>query len=69
MCHYCGCRELPLLRDYIAEHERAMDHGGEAVRALDRGEHERARELLTAMADELRSPLARRGERALRGDA
>ena len=55
MCHYCGCRELPLLRDYIAEHERAMDHGGEAVRALDRGEHERARELLTAMAGELRS--------------
>lgn len=46
MCHYCGCRELPLLRDYIAEHERAMDHGGEAVRALDRGEHERARELV-----------------------
>jgi iron-sulfur cluster repair protein YtfE (RIC family) len=45
---------MPLLRDYIAEHERAMAHGGAAVRALDRGEHDRARELLVAMADELR---------------
>ena len=53
MCHYCGCREIPLLRDYIAEHERAMNRGGDAVRALDRGEHERAGELLAAMAEEL----------------
>lgn len=55
MCQYCGCREMPLLRDYIAEHERAVDHGREAVRALDRGELDQARELLTAMFDELRS--------------
>ena len=55
MCHYCGCREIPLLRDYIAEHERAMNHGGDAVRALDRAEHDRARRLLAAMAEELRS--------------
>lgn len=27
---------MPLLRDYIAEHERAVDHGREAVRAMDR---------------------------------
>ena len=20
MCHYCGCRHIPLIRDYIAEH-------------------------------------------------
>ncbi len=46
---------MPLLRDYIAEHERAMNHGGAAVRALDRGEHDQARELLAAMAAELRS--------------
>jgi len=46
---------MPLLRDFIAEHERAMNHGGEAVRALDRGEHDRARELLAAMGDELQS--------------
>jgi len=55
MCQYCGCREMPLLRDYIAEHERAMNHGGAAIRALDAGDIERARELLAAMADELRS--------------
>ncbi len=55
MCQYCGCREMPLLRDYIAEHERAINHSGAAMRALDRGEHGLARELLAAMADELRS--------------
>ena len=55
MCQYCGCRDMPLLRDYIAEHERAMNHGGGAVRALDRGEHNQACELLAAMAEELRS--------------
>ena len=55
MCHYCGCREMPLLRDYIAEHERVVNLGGEAVRALDRGDHGRAGDLLTAMAEELES--------------
>jgi iron-sulfur cluster repair protein YtfE (RIC family) len=55
VCHYCGCRDMPLLRDYIAEHERATNLGGDAVRALDRGEHDVARELLTAMGTELRS--------------
>ena len=55
MCHYCGCRDMPLLRDYIAEHERATNLGGDAVRALDRGEHALARELLSAMGTELRS--------------
>ncbi|MDH6247691.1 hemerythrin domain-containing protein [Mycobacterium sp. OTB74] len=46
---------MPLLRDYIAEHERALNHGGEAVRALDRGEIDSAREHLALMGDELRS--------------
>ena len=55
MCHYCGCREMPLLRDYIAEHERVVNLGGEAVRALDRGDHGRAGDLLEAMAGELES--------------
>lgn len=32
MCHYCGCRDMPLLRDYIAEHERVINLGGAAVR-------------------------------------
>ncbi|MEO7235159.1 MAG: hemerythrin domain-containing protein [Lapillicoccus sp.] len=46
---------MPLLRDYIAEHERAVNLGGAAVRALDAGDPSRARELLAAMAEELAS--------------
>ncbi len=53
MCHYCGCREMPLIRDFIAEHERAINFGGDAVRAIDRGELDRARILLGEMATEL----------------
>ena len=44
---------MPLLRDYIAEHERATNFGGEAVRAIDRGDLGRARHLLGEMATEL----------------
>lgn len=55
MCHYCGCREMPLLRDYIAEHERVVNLGGAAVRALDRGDTAHAQASLAAMAEELRS--------------
>ena len=44
---------MPLLRDYIAEHERAINFGGEAVRAIDRGDLGRARHLLDEMATEL----------------
>jgi iron-sulfur cluster repair protein YtfE (RIC family) len=55
MCHYCGCREVPLIRDYVAEHERAINLGGDAVRAIDRGELSNARALLDAMGAELRA--------------
>jgi iron-sulfur cluster repair protein YtfE (RIC family) len=55
MCHYCGCRDMPLLRDYIAEHERVINLGGAAVRALDQGDKDHARALLASMADELGS--------------
>ena len=55
LCHYCGCRDMPLIRDYVAEHERATDLGGEAVRALDRGELGVANRLLRVM---LTAPLA-----------
>jgi iron-sulfur cluster repair protein YtfE (RIC family) len=55
MCHYCGCRDIPLIRDFIAEHERATNLGGDAVRALDRGDLVRARALLHNMGVELRS--------------
>lgn len=55
MCHYCGCRDMPLLRDYIAEHERVVNLGGAAVRVLDRGDQHQAGILLASMADELGS--------------
>ena len=55
MCHYCGCRDMPLLRDYVAEHERVVNLGGAAVRALDRGDPGHASELLAAMGEELTS--------------
>ena len=53
MCHYCGCRQMSLIRDYIAEHERASDLGGDAVRAIDSGDLGEARRCLDAMAAEL----------------
>jgi hypothetical protein len=39
MCHYCGCRQIPLIRDYIAEHERSLAHANEAIRAIDRRDY------------------------------
>jgi len=46
---------MPLIRDYIAEHERAINLGGGAVRAIDAGDLHKARDLVRAMAAELRS--------------
>ncbi|MER7175337.1 hemerythrin domain-containing protein [Streptomyces mesophilus] len=53
MCHYCGCRDIPLIKEFIAEHERVTDAAGDAARALDAGDVERARELVAVMAREL----------------
>jgi hypothetical protein len=50
MCHYCGCRHVSLIRDYIAEHERVTDLGGDAVRALDVRDWEEARRCIQEMA-------------------
>ena len=33
MCHYRGCRDMPLIRDFIAEHEQALDCADHVVRA------------------------------------
>ena len=55
MCHYCGCRQMPLIRDYIAEHDRALDLGDRAVRALGSGDPQAAAALVETMAAELRS--------------
>ncbi|MFG3281899.1 hemerythrin domain-containing protein [Streptomyces sp. NPDC048111] len=53
MCHYCGCREIPLIKEFIAEHERVTDAAGDAQRALAAGDTARARELVAFMAGEL----------------
>ncbi|MFE0178784.1 hemerythrin domain-containing protein [Streptomyces sp. NPDC059002] len=53
MCHYCGCRDIPLIKEFIAEHERVTNAAGDALRALDRGDTARAGELVEVMAREL----------------
>jgi hypothetical protein len=35
-------RHVSLIWDYIAEHERVTDLGGDAVRAIDEGDPEKA---------------------------
>jgi hemerythrin-like domain-containing protein len=55
MCHYCGCREIPLIREFIAEHEVVTDLAGAAVRALDQGAVDRAALLVARMAELLRT--------------
>ncbi|MGV0790597.1 hemerythrin domain-containing protein [Mycolicibacterium sp. XJ1819] len=55
MCQYCGCRDVPLIRDYISEHATSLNLGREAVHAIDRGDLQSANRLLAEMADELRS--------------
>jgi iron-sulfur cluster repair protein YtfE (RIC family) len=46
---------MPLIRDYVAEHERATTLAGDAVRALDRGDLATARKLLVELHTELSS--------------
>lgn len=55
MCHYCGCRDIPLIKEFIAEHESVTDAAGDALRAMDAGDTDRARELISLMARELTS--------------
>ncbi|MEW5627774.1 hemerythrin domain-containing protein [Streptomyces hydrogenans] len=62
MCHYCGCRDIPLIKEFIAEHEAVTDLGGDAVRALDAGDRARAAALAAEMAVRLRGHWA--GEEA-----
>ncbi|MFE1412262.1 hemerythrin domain-containing protein [Streptomyces sp. NPDC058746] len=49
MCHYCGCRQIPLIKEFIAEHESVTDAAGDALRALDAGDHAKARALTLDM--------------------
>ena len=53
MCQYCGCRQIPLIRDYIAEHAQIVDAGDEALRALEQGDVHAARHSLSHMRETL----------------
>ncbi|MEU2245357.1 hemerythrin domain-containing protein [Streptomyces sp. NPDC019224] len=53
MCHYCGCREIPLIKEFIAEHESVTDTAGAALRALDDGDRGRVADLVARMEREL----------------
>ncbi|MEU1433340.1 hemerythrin domain-containing protein [Streptomyces sp. NPDC005786] len=55
MCHYCGCRDIPLIKEFIAEHESVTDAAGGALRALDSGDRALAAELVARMGRELRA--------------
>ncbi|MEU5383117.1 hemerythrin domain-containing protein [Kitasatospora cineracea] len=55
MCHYCGCREIPLIKDFIREHEAATDLTGEIARLLEAGDPAAAGALLAPLAAELAS--------------
>ena len=55
MCHYCGCRHIPLIRDYIAEHEHVLDLGHRALEEVGRGAHDAAQATVVEMREELRS--------------
>lgn len=39
MCQYCGCRAVPLIRDYIAEHDHVLNLLDGALRAIAVDDH------------------------------
>jgi iron-sulfur cluster repair protein YtfE (RIC family) len=55
VCHYCGCRQIPLIRDYIAEHELVLQLGSRAVEEAGQGATALAQATLMQMRAELRS--------------
>lgn len=46
---------MPLIQDYIAEHDHAVDVSAEAIKAMDAGDHARTRELLGQLAENLKA--------------
>ena len=55
MCHYCGCRHVPLIRDYVAEHELVVDLGTRALHEAGTGHLDEAAVLVEQMRGELES--------------
>ncbi|MEV0249792.1 hemerythrin domain-containing protein [Nocardia sp. NPDC050712] len=54
MCQYCGCRDIPLIKEFIAEHEAVYNLSGEIERALERGDIAAARQQLAEIERKLR---------------
>ena len=53
MCNYCGCRALEPVAELAAEHVQILNLGEEIRRAVARGEHVVAAELLQTLHDVL----------------
>ncbi len=53
MCSYCGCRDIPLIKEFIAEHEAMLEAAAEAAEALRAGAVLRARGRLDLLARQL----------------
>lgn len=51
MCFYCGCREVPLIREFIGEHEVVTDLAAELGVALRAGDAVTAGALLAPFAE------------------
>ena len=54
MCEYCGCQALDAIAELTAEHDAVVELGGQARRALDRGDLDRAADRARAIAAVLR---------------
>jgi hemerythrin-like domain-containing protein len=50
MCFYCGCREVPLIREFIDEHEAVTDLAAEVALALRAADTEESGRLLDRLA-------------------
>ncbi|WP_194816628.1 hemerythrin domain-containing protein [Nocardia sp. XZ_19_385] len=55
MCHYCGCRDIPLIKEFIAEHEAVYNLSGQIERALEHGDIASAQRDLVAIERQLRA--------------
>ena len=53
MCLYCGCRDIPLIKEFVAEHETTLEVATEAAEALRAGAVLRARGRLDLLARQL----------------
>lgn len=53
MCSYCGCRDIPLLKQFIAEHEVTLELAADTAAALREGAVLRARGRLDLLARQL----------------